>query len=278
MQSEGAGDRVVVVTGASSGLGRLAAVACAKRGDRVVAGVRDQPALDALRADAADLAGTITPLIVDVTDPEAVATLGATAMREHGRIDAWINDAGVVLDANVVEIEPDELRRLLEVNVVGVLNGIRVAVPVLSGQGFGSVITIGTAESIGSSPHQSASAASKRAVTTLVDTLRRELAREVSPIRVILVEPGRVRRPPAQPARATVTRRLRPAALRGEGDPVIRAILRAADRPGEIHGRWHPATFASAWSTESSGALPMVARMLGVALLGTLAVTMARRR
>lgn len=224
-------NHVVVVVGASSGIGRATAIAFAMRGASVVVAARNQRALNDLTVATRDLAGEIVAHPTDVTDAGAVMALAAEATARFGRIDTWVNAAAVAIYARAEETEPDEFRRLLDVNVIGTHHGIRAALAVMREQPAGTIINIGSVESRRALPYQSAYAASKHAVKGLTDALRAELAHEGSPIQVVLVMPSAMNTPFFRHARSKMGVLPRPFPPVYEPETVAEAIVHAAQHP-----------------------------------------------
>jgi short-subunit dehydrogenase len=224
-------NHVVVVTGASSGIGRATALAFARAGASVMAAARNARALDDLAASAQDLAGEIAPHPTDVTDPTAVEALAAAATTRWGRLDTWVNAAAVAMYASVEQTEAAELARILEVNVVGTHNGMRAALGPMRSQGSGTIVNIGSVESRRALPLQSAYAASKHAVLGLTDAFRAELAHDGTPIDLVLVMPSAMNTPFFRHARSKLGVRPRPFPPVYEPETVAEAILHAARHP-----------------------------------------------
>lgn len=222
---------VAVITGASSGIGRATALEMSRRGAVVVAAARNERALDTLVADAALGTGSIIPRPVDVTDAGAVEALARTTVAELGRIDTWLNAAAVAMYATVEDTEPDELRRILDVNVVGTTNGIRAVLPIMEEQGGGTIINIGSVESRRALPYQSAYAASKHAVKGLTDALRAELAHRSSPVSLVLVMPSAINTPFFRHARSKLGAMPQPFPPVYEPEMVAEAIVHVAQQP-----------------------------------------------
>src|SRR5690349_9529059 len=137
---------VVVVTGASGGIGAATALALAEKGAAVVLAARRAGALRAVadRCVAAGKAagGRALAVPTDVTDPAAVTALAHAATGEFGRLDAWVNNAGVGLYARLADVPLDELRRVVDVNLLGYLYGVRAALPELRAAGGGVIVNV----------------------------------------------------------------------------------------------------------------------------------------
>ena len=219
---------VAVVVGASSGIGRATALELTRRGATVVAAARN---LDALNTLASESQGTVIPQVVDVTDPDAVDAVASSAKSQFGQIDTWVNAAAVAMYATVADTEPAELRRILEVNVVGTANGVRAALPIMEAEGHGTIINIGSVESRRALPYQSAYAASKHAVKGLTDALRAELAHRGSPIKLVLVMPSAMNTPFFRHARSKLGAMPQPFPPIYEPEIVAETIAHVATHP-----------------------------------------------
>lgn len=183
--------RSVLVTGASSGIGRETALLLERGGWRVFAGVRHQEDAEALRRDAR---GHLEPVLLDVTDAatlEAAAKQVADAVGTAG-LDGLVNNAGVVIGGPLEFVELDALRRELEVNAVGPVVVTQALLPLLR-RARGRIVNVGSLSGYFASPFVGPYCASKFALVALSDTLRREL--RPWDIAVSLVEPGNVATP-----------------------------------------------------------------------------------
>ncbi|MDH6465904.1 NAD(P)-dependent dehydrogenase (short-subunit alcohol dehydrogenase family) [Micromonospora sp. A200] len=168
-------DAVVVVTGASSGIGTATAYALARRGADIVLAARSEPALEDVARRCRELGGRALAVPTDVTDPVAVEELAARAAAEYGRIDGWVNNAAVSAVGLFDEIPVSEFRRVLEVNLLGAAYGIRAALPWLSLSGGGVVVNNASVLAEVAMPYQSAYNATKHGIRGLADTVRQEL-------------------------------------------------------------------------------------------------------
>lgn len=183
-------DQVVVVTGASSGIGRESALRLAAAGATVVGISRSDEQLTTLVDAITAAGGTARRIVCDVSDAEAVRHAAETVEQWFGRIDTWVNNASVILYAEFADTSADEFRRVMEVNYLGQIHGALAALPALRRAGGGALISVTSAEAFTSMPMHSAYAASKRAVEGAMDSLRRELIHERTPISVTTIRPG----------------------------------------------------------------------------------------
>jgi NAD(P)-dependent dehydrogenase (short-subunit alcohol dehydrogenase family) len=174
----------VLITGASRGIGRACALRLAGQGWRVYAGVRTTADGDALRSDGQR--GTIQPVALDLRDSEQIAALPHAL---GGRLDALINNAGVVVGGPVEALKVDDLRDQLEVNVVAQVAVTQTVLPLLRSS-KGRVVFVSSISGRVSAPFMGAYTASKFALEALADSLRMEL--RPWNIRVVLVEPGSI--------------------------------------------------------------------------------------
>jgi short-subunit dehydrogenase len=222
---------VVVVTGASSGIGAATARAFARRGCRLVLGARRVDVLDALALGLAERY-RVEALArrCDVRVEDDVRTLVATAVERFGRVDVLVNNAGVGLYALVEQTTDGEFRDLLETNLLGVQYGIRAAVPVMRAQRAGHIVNVGSLVGKRGWPYHGAYAATKFALTGLTQTLRAELAG--SGISASLVLPGNTRTAFFARSRVTVPGyHPKPLGSVQAPETVAAAIVRSVDRP-----------------------------------------------
>jgi short-subunit dehydrogenase len=168
-------EATVVVTGASSGIGAATALALADRGAAVVLAGRSAAALDAVAAQCRARGGRALTVPADVADPIAMERLATRAAAEFGQVDAWINNAAVASAGLFDEIPVAEFRRVVEVDLLGVVYGMRAALPYLRAAGGGVLVNVASTLAELSMPYQAAYVAAKHAVRGLSDTLRQEL-------------------------------------------------------------------------------------------------------
>jgi short-subunit dehydrogenase len=193
-------DQVIVITGASSGIGLATARRAAACGARVVMSSRNEDDLRAAAEEICARGGRATYCVADVADDGAVDRIGETALREFGGLDTWVNNAGVSIYGRLTEIPMADKRRLFETNFWGVVNGCRTAVRLLRHRG-GAIINIGSEVSDRAIPMQGIYSASKHAVAGYTDALRMELEHDGVPISVTLVKPSATNTPFVEHAR-----------------------------------------------------------------------------
>lgn len=179
--------RVIVVTGASSGIGRAITRAFGVRGCKVVLIARNEQALDMAAAEVRQAGGEALVLPLDVVDAEAVDGAATAVETQWGRIDVWINCAMATVFAPVVETTPDEYRRVTEVTYLGYVYGTLAALRRMQPRDEGTIIQIGSALAYRSIPLQSAYCAAKAATRGFTDSLRTELIHEGSAIRLSML-------------------------------------------------------------------------------------------
>jgi short-subunit dehydrogenase len=193
-------DQVIVITGASSGIGLATAKEAASRGARVVLNSRDPVDLARAVAEIREDGGEAVMHVGDVADRSAMVSLADTAIGAYRRIDTWINNAGVSIYGEIREVDILDARRLFDTNYWGVVNGSLVAVDHLESFG-GTLINVGSVLSETGYPLQGHYAASKHAVKGFTDSLRLELEKKGSPIVVTLIQPAAIDTPYPEHAR-----------------------------------------------------------------------------
>ena len=225
-------EQVVVITGASSGIGRETAELLASRGAAVVVAARNETALDALVAGIEAQGGRAERVVADVADPDQVELIGERALARFGRVDSWVNNAAVSIYATVEQLEPAEMRRLIEVNLLGVMYGSRVALRLMKPHRAGAIINVGSALSDRAVPLQSAYSAAKHGIAGFSEALRLELERDGSGISVVLIQPSSINTPFFTWARSKVGAQPKPIPPVYEPSVVARAIAHAAEHGG----------------------------------------------
>ncbi|MEX1078158.1 MAG: SDR family oxidoreductase [Homoserinimonas sp.] len=224
------GSQVIVITGASSGIGRKTAVEFARRGSRLVLAARNEEALQALVAEITRLGGEAQPVVTDVSDYSQVSALASRAVERFGRIDVWVNNAGVATYGTVAQMEADELHRVIEVNLMGQIYGMKAALPHLRTSG-GTIINVSSALGERSVPLQAAYSAAKHGIVAFGEALRMELRAEGSPVHVVDVLPSSINTPLYTHARSKLGVKPKPIGPVYEPSVVAEAIVQAARRP-----------------------------------------------
>lgn len=182
--------KVVVVTGASSGIGEATAVALAERGAKVAAVARRRDRLERLAARVAGSAGEVLSLEADVVNERQLRNAIEQAGDRWGGIDAVVANAGVMLLGPVREADTDDWRRMVEVNVLGAMYSIHAVLPYLLRQRAGDVVTMSSVAGRVARANNAAYAATKFAIRAFSEALRQEVGKDN--VRVTIVEPGAV--------------------------------------------------------------------------------------
>ncbi len=220
---------VVVITGASSGIGRATALHCAERGARVVLGARRGDAVADLAQECIAAGGKALGLTADVTDPTQLRALAEAAVGDFGGIDVWVNNAGVYAVGPFEETPPEVFDELVAVNLMGVVSGSRVALEQFRLQGRGTLINISSMIGGLAGPQVSAYATTKWGVRGFSFALREEL-RETA-IEVCVVRPAGIDTPIFRHAANFSGRRLKALEPTYPPEQVAEAIARLITHP-----------------------------------------------
>ncbi len=223
-------EQTVVVTGASSGIGRVTAIQAARRGARVVLTGRDDAALRDVAETIATRGGTARHLAGDVGRREDVEAVAALANAEFGGFDTWVNNAGVAMFSRLDETVEADARRLFDTNFWGTVHGSLTALKTLKATG-GALVNVGSIAGDFGVPVQGMYSASKHAVRAFTDTLRIELEAEGAPVSVTLVKPAAVATPIIGNLGNTTGREAKLPAPHYAPEEVAHAILYAAEHP-----------------------------------------------
>lgn len=179
--------KVVVVTGASSGIGEATARLLAQQGAHVVIGARRVERLQALASSIRSEGGSVEVQALDVTQLEEMQSIVDLALTRYGRLDVVVNNAGLMPLSPLEALKVDEWNRMIDVNIRGVLHGIAAGLPVMRKQGAGQFINIASIGAYSVTPTASVYCATKYAVRAITEGLRLEVGGD---IRVTLVSPG----------------------------------------------------------------------------------------
>jgi NADP-dependent 3-hydroxy acid dehydrogenase YdfG len=182
--------KVVVITGASSGLGEATARHLSAQGATVVLGARRLERIEALASELASGGGKALAVQADVTDREQVAALVGAAMASYGRIDVMLNNAGLMPHSPLERLKIDDWDRMIDVNIKGVLYGIAAALPHMIAQGSGHIISVSSVAGHKVRPGSTVYSATKHAVRVISEGLRQEV--KAHGLRTTVISPGAV--------------------------------------------------------------------------------------
>ena len=247
---------VVVVAGASAGVGRATALAFAREWGAALGLIaRSAEALEEVRAEVERLGGRALVIPADVADADAVFAAADAVKRAFGPIDVWVNNAMVTVFGRVRDLSPEELRRVTEVTYLGSAFGIMAALHHMRRRDRGVIVQVGSALAYRSIPLQAAYCGAKSAIRGFIDSLRAELIHDGSGVRVAMVQLPAVNTPQFDWARSHMPRRARPVGAIYDPDDIGRAIVRAAANPKREH--W--LGFSTVEAILGTHALPAVA-------------------
>lgn len=223
--------RVVVITGASAGVGRATARAFAARGDHVGLIARGLEGLEATRQEVEELGGKALVLPLDVADFKKVEEAAARVERELGPIDVWINNAMVSVFSPVREMLPEEYLRVTEVTYLGYVYGTLAALKRMLPRDRGTIIQVGSALAYRGIPLQSAYCGAKHAIQGFCESLRSELLHDGSQVRISMIQVPAMNTPQFGWVKSRLPRRPQPVPPIYQPEIAARAILYAADHP-----------------------------------------------
>lgn len=226
-------DQVIVITGASSGIGLVTARMAAQKGAKLVLAARNEEALRQLVDEICSQGGQAIDVVADVGQEEDVNRLAERAIAEFGGFDTWVNNAGVSIFGGCMEVSIPDMKRMFDTNFWGVVYGSRVAVNHFKQRrtGSGALINVGSFFGDRATVVQSTYSASKHALHGWTDALRMELEAEGAPVSVTLIHPGRIDTPYNEHARSYLAKQPAHRGMIYPPEAVAEAILFAAEHP-----------------------------------------------
>lgn len=222
---------VVVITGASGGIGRATAVAFGKRGWRVALLARGAEGLAGAQRDVEQAGGEALIIPTDVADQAAVEAAAAQVEREWGAIDVWVNNAMATIFAPAVEVAPEDFRRATEVTYLGSVWGTLAALKRMMPRDRGVIVQVGSALAYRSIPLQAAYCGAKSAVRGFIDSVRCELIHEHSKVQLTHVHLAAFNTPQFDWGRTTLRRKPMPVGKIFQPEVAAESIYRAARHP-----------------------------------------------
>jgi NAD(P)-dependent dehydrogenase (short-subunit alcohol dehydrogenase family) len=195
MQLKPINQQVVVIVGASSGIGRETAEKFARRGAKVVVAARSEPGLKSLVEEIRSFGGEAIAVVADVSDFQQVKAIADKAVAEYGRLDTWVHAAATGVIGPFEKITPEEFQRVINVTLMGQVHGAMAALPYLKQEGRGALIHISSMEGRRSLPLQSPYSSAKHGLEGFLDALRVELQYQKWPISVTSILPATINTP-----------------------------------------------------------------------------------
>jgi len=223
--------RVVVVTGASAGVGRAAVRVFARRGGSIGLIARGIDGLEAARREVEEVGGRALVLPLDVADADRVEEAAALVERKLGPIDVWVNNAMVSVFSPVEETEPKEYRRVTEVTYLGYVYGTLAALKRMLPRDEGVIVQVGSALAYRGIPLQSAYCGAKHAIQGFCDSLRSELLHDRSGVQVTMVQMPALNTPQFGWVKSRLPRKPQPVPPIYQPEVAARAIVWASEHP-----------------------------------------------
>jgi NAD(P)-dependent dehydrogenase (short-subunit alcohol dehydrogenase family) len=239
--------RVVVVTGASAGLGRAIARAFGARGAVVALIARGEDGLAATASEIRDAGGRAVPLSADVSDAAAVSARAEQVEREVGPIDVWVNNAMVSVFSPVKEMSPDEYRRVTEVTYLGYVHGTLAALRYMLPRSAGTIVQVSSGLAYRAIPLQSAYCAAKHAVKGFTESLRTELLHDASGVRVTMVHMPALNTPQFGWVRSRLSHKAQPIPPVYQPEVGAEAVVYAVLHPERRELNVGPSTLEAIW-------------------------------
>ena len=223
--------RIVVVTGASGGIGRAVVRELAQRGDRVALLARGEVGLAAAAREVAEYGSEALVIPVDIADADAVDAAAEQVERRLGPIDVWVNVAFTSIFARFTDVEPDEYRRVTEVTYLGYVYGTMAALKRMRLRDRGTIVHVGSALAYRGVPLQTAYCGAKHAIQGFHESLRSELLHDGSKIMVTMVQLPAVNTPQFAWVRSRLPEKAQPVPPIYQPEVAARAIVHAIDHP-----------------------------------------------
>lgn len=224
--------KVVLITGASSGIGEATARMLAKEGAKVVLGARRTDRLEAITNDIRQEGGTAAFYALDVADSQSVKHFAEFAQGEYGRVDVLFNNAGIMPLSPMSALKTDEWNDIIDINIKGVLNGIAAVLPIMEAQGSGQIINTASTGAHAVAGTCGVYCASKYAVRAISEGLRQE----TDSIRVTVISPGvtttELGHDISDPGAAELLQELRGMSLSPQA--IAKAVLFAISQPADV--------------------------------------------
>ncbi|HEY8592624.1 MAG TPA: SDR family oxidoreductase [Sphingomicrobium sp.] len=241
-------EQVIVITGASSGIGLTTALEAARRGAALVLASRNREALEKAQAEIEAAGGRAAVCVADVSIPADVERIAQTAIERFGGFDSWVNDAAAATYGSMEEVPMEDHRRIFDVNYHGLLMGSLTAARHLRARGAGAIVNMGSVLSDRAMIYQGPYSATKAAVQAATDALRMELERDGAPVSVTLIKPGSINTPYPEHARNYMDEPPRLPPMLYDPKLVADAILFACE-----HQRRHIYVGGSGWLISLAG-------------------------
>ncbi|BEI65025.1 SDR family oxidoreductase [Lactiplantibacillus plantarum] len=184
--------KVIVITGASSGIGEATAKLVVKDGAKVILGARRENKLKKIADEIEKLGGEVAYQATDVTDDNQVKALAKLAIDKFGRIDVWLNNAGIMPQSILSEKKINDWNNMIDINIKGTLYGIGAAIPYMDKQKSGHIINVSSVAGHTAHSGSAVYSATKYAVRAISESLRQEMVEAKNNVRVTVISPGAI--------------------------------------------------------------------------------------